>query len=168
LNPFFCTVPWTKALEGKRILVVHPFVDTIKRQYQKRAFLFANNLLPDFELYTIKAVQSIAGNQTDFSTWFDALDYMKSEIDKHDYDICLLGCGAYGFPLAAHIKRMGKKAIHLGGALQLLFGITGKRWENPKYNSLYNYSNLINDYWVRPSASERPAEANKVEGACYW
>lgn len=48
---------------------------------------------------------------------------MKDEIDKQDYDIALIGCGAYGFPLAAHIKRSGKKAIHLGGALQLLFGI---------------------------------------------
>ena len=27
-----------------------------------------------------------------------------------------LGCGAYGFPLAAHVKRMGKKAIHMGGS----------------------------------------------------
>lgn len=48
---------------------------------------------------------------------------MKDEIDKRDYDIALIGCGAYGFPLAAHIKRSGKKAVHLGGALQLLFGI---------------------------------------------
>lgn len=47
-------------------------------------------------------------------------------MDKIDYDICLIGCGAYGFPLAAHAKRKGKKAVHLGGALQLLFGIKGK------------------------------------------
>lgn len=32
-----------------------------------------------------------------------------------DYDICLIGYSAYGFPLAAHAKRKGKKAVHLGG-----------------------------------------------------
>lgn len=33
----------------------------------------------------------------------------------------------YGFPLAAHVKHKGKQAIHLGGTLQLLFGIKGNR-----------------------------------------
>ncbi len=51
-----------------------------------------------------------------FKDWFDAFEYMKAEINKSNYDICILGCGAYGFPLAAHVKRMGKKAIHMGGS----------------------------------------------------
>ena len=67
------------------------------------------------------------GQCSQFNTWFDALDYMKSEIDKYDYDVCLIGCGAYGFPLATHVKHNGKQAIHLGGTLQLLFGIKGNR-----------------------------------------
>ncbi len=168
LNPYISKIPWTKALERKKVLVVHPFAKTIEHQYKKRELLFKDNLLPLFELQTIQAVQSIAGNQTLFKDWFEALDYMKSEIDKYEYDICLIGCGAYGFPLAAHVKRMGKKAIHLGGSLQLLFGIKGKRWENPNYYPLYNYSQLINDYWVYPSEEEKPQNAALVEGGCYW
>jgi hypothetical protein len=93
---------------------------------------------------------------------------MIAEIDACEFDICLIGCGAYGFPLAAHVKRMGKKAVHLGGSLQLLFGIKGKRWENPNYNEVYNYSNLINEHWVYPSLHETPQHASKVEEACYW
>ena len=58
---------------------------------------------------------------------------MKAQIDKEDFDICLIGAGAYGFPLAAYVKRKGKKAVHLGGALQLLFGIKGSRWEDPNH-----------------------------------
>lgn len=54
-------------------------------------------------------------------------------MDAVDYDIVLLGCGAYGFPLAAYAKRRGKQAIHMGGSLQLLFGIKGKRWEDQNY-----------------------------------
>lgn len=168
LDPFWSIKPWTRALEGKKILVVHPFADTIKQQYKKRKFLFKENLLPEFELKTIKAVQSIAGNQPDYKNWFKALDYMKTEINKHDYDICLTGCGAYGFPLAAHVKRMGKKGFNMGGSLQLLFGIRGKRWENKNYNRDYDYSKLMNDFWVKPNEQEIPTNANLVEGACYW
>lgn len=168
LNPYFSPQPWTRALAGKKVLVVHPFASTIAQQYKKRELLFKDNLLPEFDLKTIKAVQSIAGNLTQFEDWFAALDFMKAEIDKHDYDICLIGCGAYGFPLAAHVKRMGKKAFHLGGSLQLLFGIRGKRWENANYNPKYNYAQLINEHWVKPGQEEKPENASIVEGACYW
>lgn len=168
LNPYWCTNPWSKALEGKKVLVIHPFIETIKKQYARRELLFKNpDVLPEFELKTIKAVQSLGGNNQ-FKTWFDALQWMKDEMDKIDYDICLIGCGAYGFPLAAHAKRQGKKAVHLGGSLQLLFAIRGARWENPNYNKTYNYAALMNEYWVKPSENEKPQNAQQVEGACYW
>jgi len=168
LNPYFSNIPWTKALEEKKVLVVHPFANDIMQQYQKRELLFKNNILPNFELITIKAVQSLAEEETEFKDWFEALDYMKAEIDKVDYDICLIGCGAYGFPLAAHVKRNGKKAVHVGGSLQLLFGIKGKRWENSNYNPIYNYAQLMNEYWIYPSDDSKPKNANIVENACYW
>lgn len=168
LNPYFSKLPWTKALEGKKVLVVHPFAKTIEQQYKKRELLFPNNLLPKFDLRTVKAVQSIGGEVSEFNDWFEALESMKSEIDKEDYDICLIGCGAYGFPLAAHVKRMGKKGFHIGGSLQLLFGIRGKRWENENYNDVYNYSRLMNEHWIKPGEQDKPQNASKVEDACYW
>ena len=173
LDPFWSEVPWTKALTGKKVLVIHPFESDIVTQYQKRQLLFIDkNVLPQFELITIKAVQSLGGI-SDFTTWFDALDYMKNQIDKVDFDICLIGAGAYGFPIAAHVKRSGKKAVHVGGSLQLLFGIKGKRWESPSYGSNElgskgNYSRLMNEHWVYPSDENKPINANNVEGACYW
>lgn len=131
LDPFWSKQPWTRILKNKKVLVVHPFVQTIERQYQKRELLFKNpNILPQFKLTTIKAVQSLGGSNK-FNNWFEALDWMKAEMDKVDYDICLIGCGAYGFPLAAQAKRKGKKAVHLGGSLQLLFGIRGKDGKIP-------------------------------------
>ncbi|NRT13278.1 hypothetical protein [Flavobacterium sp. 14A] len=173
LEPFWSETPWTAALKGKKVLVVHPFSETIEAQYKKRHLLFEKEILPLFELSTIKAVQSLGG-ESEFGSWFDALDYMKKEIDKIDYDICLIGAGAYGFSLAAHVKRSGKKAVHLGGALQLLFGIRGKRWENPEYGTVTwkiprgSYSNLMNEHWVRPGEIDKPKNAEQVEGACYW
>ncbi|WP_064974667.1 hypothetical protein [Alistipes provencensis] len=158
--------PWTRVLTGKRILVVHPFAETIREQYERnRANLFANPLtLPVFgKLETIKAVQSIAGNPVDFPSWFEALAHMKALIDEKEFDIALLGCGAYGMPLAAHIKRMGRKAVHLGGVTQFLFGVKGKRYvDNPQTNR------FINEYFVSPRPEDRPERAGTVEGGCYW
>jgi len=176
LEPFWSEKPWTKELKNKKVLVVHPFKKTIEKQYEKRKFLFDNiDILPTFESLTvIRAVQSIGGSTDKFQNWFDALEFMKEEVDKIDYDICLIGAGAYGFPLAAHVKRQGKQAIHLGGALQLLFGIKGNRWEDPNYGvkewgiRKNSYIDLFNDYWVRADESEKPQSANKVEGGCYW
>lgn len=177
LEPFWTKKsPWTKALERKKILVIHPFAQQIYKQYtERRTLLFDNpNILPSFDLQVIQAVQSLGGESNGFKDWFEALQYMKNEIDKKDYDICLIGCGAYAFPLAAHVKRQGKKAIHLGGALQLLFGIKGKRWENPNYgvkewNIPYgSYTSLMNEYWVRSGNQGKPQNASQVEGGCYW
>ena len=50
---------------------------------------------------------------------------MKNQIVKTDFDIAIIGAGAYGFSLAAFIKKIGKKAVHLGGPTQVLFGIKG-------------------------------------------
>ena len=165
LEPFFCNSPWTKALKGKKVLVVHPFAELIESQYTKHKKLFDNNLLPQFELKTIKAVQSLGGENSEFKSWFEAFESMKLEIDNIDFDVCILGCGAYGFPLAAHVKRIGKKSVHLGGCTQLLFGIIGKRWESFKW---WPYMNLFNEYWVRPGNDYKPSNADDVEGACYW
>jgi len=168
LNPFFARVPWTRALEGKKVLVVHPFSQTIQSQYQRKDLIFPDGLLPDFELKTIQAVQSIVGEKTPYHDWFSALDSMSVAMDSIEYDVALIGCGAYGFPLAAHAKRMGKVGFHIGGGLQLLFGIRGQRWENSSYHPIYNYSNLMNDFWVKPSPNEKPQRSSKIEGACYW
>ena len=173
LNPLWGsdTKPWSIALENKKVLVVHPFAETIQAQYAQRKNVHKDpRILPEFSLTTIKAVQSITGLKPDtFNTWFDALHFMQDEIDKHDYDICIIGCGAYGFLLAAHCKRMGKKAIHLGGATQLLFGIKGKRWESPHYGFKgTSYSLFFTPYWVRPSTTETPYQFGNIEEGCYW
>lgn len=155
---------WAHVLEGKKVLVVHPFSETIISQYNNnRERIFpGTNALPKFDLKVIKAVQTIADSVDDrFENWFNALDYMTEEISKQDFDVALLGCGAYGFMLASRIKRMGKIAVHMGGSLQTLFGIKCGRWD-------VQYSDMYNDAWVYPLAEETPKGFEKVEGGCYW
>lgn len=166
LEPYLQKDPWSEALMEKKVLVVHPFNETIENQYFKnREYLFQDKrVLPLFKSFeTIKAVQTIAGNRGSFKDWFEALDFMKTEIDKKDFDVAIIGCGAYGFSLAAHVKRIGKKAIHLGGPTQILFGVKGKRWVDRE-----RFKTLINDYFVYPGIQDKPQNSNKVEGGCYW
>ena len=174
LEPYWASNPWSRALEGKKVLVVHPFAELIKKQYyENRKKLFEDKrVLPRFaSLRVIKAVQSLNGDCDTFPDWFVALEWMKREIDKEDYDVCLIGCGAYGFPLAAHVKRTGHKAVHIGGALQLLFGIRGRRWDNPDFGMKtlgHNYLHLFNEYWIYPNGKLKPKNASSVESGCYW
>lgn len=170
-TPLLTDRPWTLALEGKKVLVVHPFAETIKSQFARIDKVFLNaSIWPDCQLDVMKAVQTAGSNKTQFKDWFEALHWMEDEISKRDFDVCILGCGAYGFPLAAHVKRMGKQAIHTGGITQVLFGITGNRWETEeKYLKEFPYiPNYKNDYWVRPSSFDTPPNAKGIEGACYW
>lgn len=164
LEPYYSNNPWTEALKGKKVLVIHPFKSTIEAQYQKRELLFEDpRILPEFELHVLQAVQTIAGEKDErFEDWEAALSYMHQEAMKIDFDVAIIGCGAYGMPLAAKIKESGKIAIHLGGATQLLFGIRGARWDH------YLVSRFFNEHWTRPAESEKPKSAAKVEGACYW
>jgi hypothetical protein len=165
VEPYYFVEPWSAHLASKRVLVVHPFAETIEKQYRKnRAAIFpGTSILPEFELTTLRAVQSLAGNRTKFANWLEALAWMECEIARKDFDVALIGAGGYGLPLAAHVKRLGKVAIHLGGALQILFGIKGRRWDNmPAIAKFYN------EHWVRPSASEQIPSAEKIEGGCYW
>ena len=157
---------WTKCLEGKKVLVIHPFAKTIEEQYfnHREEIYPGKDTLPVFDLQCIKAVQTIADEKDErFADWFEALDYMTEEVAKKDFDVALIGCGAYGFQLASRIKKMGKVAIHMGGSLQTLFGIRGSRWDNhPKVGKNYNNA------WVYPSEEETPKGFEKVEGGCYW
>jgi hypothetical protein len=164
LDSFLHKDPWSEVLAGKKVLVVHPFEDSIRQQYAKRKFLFADpRVLPDFELKTLKAVQSLVGNKVEFPDWFAALDSMKAKMAVIDFDIALIGAGAYGFPLAAHAKKMGRKGVHLGGATQMLFGIRGKRWDDAT-----EYQHIMNEHWIRPTVGEKPKDAERLEGGAYW
>ena len=167
IEPFWFTNPWSSGLSGKKVLVVHPFVESIRKQYQeKRQFLFVDPaVLPEFELKTVRAVQSIAGSKVDFTTWFDAYRHMCDEIANIDFDVCIIGAGAYGLPLASFAKKMGKQAVHMGGITQVLFGLKGKRWEQ---NYADTTARLFNEHWIRPLESEKPANNHLVENGCYW
>ena len=66
-------------------------------------------------------------------------------------------------PLAKRLKDKGVIAIVMGGAIQILFGIKGRRWDSHSI-----ISSFYNDDWVYPSQDEVPNGALEIEGGCYW
>jgi hypothetical protein len=140
--------PWTKYLKNKKILVFSPFKKDIIEQYEKRKSLFENDdVLPNFDLRVIRALNTRGGNNRGFDSWFEALDHQKKKISSIDFDIALLACGSYGMPLCKFIKEeLKKSSIYMASSLQLLFGLKGKRWEGKK-----GVENMYNDKWKYPS-----------------
>ena len=154
---------WIQALAGKRVLVISPFASDIHKQFAIMDRLFPTGVIPPFTLLTYESVLTL-GEEEDsrYETWFEALDAMKVDLLKFDFDIALIGAGAYGSYLAWYIKSsLRKQAIQTGGATQTLFGILGKRWEQRHHVKKY-----INPNWIRPSRVPKGVE--HVEHGAYW
>ncbi|MCR5251846.1 MAG: hypothetical protein K6E50_14700 [Lachnospiraceae bacterium] len=165
---------WSRALEGKRVLVVTSFPESVKKQYARREQIYpGSDILPEFA--SLQVYQSLVtiGDRKDprFADWFEALAFMEKEILELDFDIALLACGAYGFPLAAGLKKAGKQAVCMGGVLQILFGILGRRWDGSRFGGIEHMPEKLkryyNDSWIYP-LEERPKEADGVEYGPYW
>lgn len=155
--------PFTAALEGRRVLVVHPFTGTIERQYARRNEITGvRDLLPAFALTTLAPPVTFAGAPAGRS-WHDGLAATTAAMAAIDFDVAIVGAGAYGLPLAAFARSLGRVGVHLAGATQLLFGIRGRRWE-----SVPRVAREMDDTWVSPDPSERPPDPGRVEGGAYW
>jgi hypothetical protein len=136
-----------------------------RSQYAKRELIWGKfpGVLPEFNLCTIKVPLSDAITKSPYETWKDCLDDLWKQMDAVDFDVALVGAGAYSLPLCAYAKSLGKIGIHMGGSTQILFGIIGERWV--KHNTI---SLFFNEHWGRPSADESPASRTLVECGCYW
>lgn len=165
IEPLCCKIPWTLALEGKKVLVISPFSEAIKDQYSKINLVYSKKKMwPEMDLKTMKSIWYM-GNEDNsgFGSWFEAYDYLYEDAMKIDFDIVILSCGPFGFNLASRFKKAGKQAIHFGGALQMLFGIMGSRWDESAA-----YKEFVNKYWIRAPKTEKPSQTAKLDGSCYW
>ncbi len=169
LTPFTISDPWVNSLHAKKVLVIHPFSESIQKQFKKKNKLFeSSSWLPDFNLVVYRPSQTLGNNSKNFlgETWHSVLNRMNSEISEIDFDLALVGAGAYGLPISSAIKKSGRSVVHVGGSLQLLFGIKGKRWNSESTElGLTKYST---DDWVNPVETERPDGYHEIEGGAYW
>ena len=155
--------PWTSGLADKRVLIIHPFVDSIAQQLDRRSEITGvKDFLPDFSHELLSPPVTFAGEPSD-KTWVDHLSELVKRVDAKKFDVALIGAGAYGLPIGAAIKASGRQAIHLGGVTQLLFGVAGKRWKEEP-----TLSGMVDSTWISPSLNERPPGHRLVEAGAYW
>ena len=100
-------------------------------------------------------------------SWAAALDRLKRSPEWHPRrnQLALLGCGAYGLPLARFAKGRNVSAIYVGGLLPLLFGVHGRRQRTSR-----EYAPRINAHWAAPRADETPSGTEHLVGepGAYW
>ncbi len=165
LEPYYFEDSWMSALKGKRVLIVHPFSKTFQKQLQNLKMIFpGRSWFEDCHLQFISPPLTLAGNHEN-KPWSAHMDLFLESLHKiQEFDIAMVAAGGYGMLISNHIfTKMGKSVMYIGGALQLFFGVIGKRWFDNK-----DILKRVNDDWIRPAANDKPANFTKVEKGCYW
>lgn len=169
IQPLHQPARWLGDLPKLRWLVIHPFEKTIRAQLPSLARIGVYPTAATYDLECrskdtkiLACPQFAYMNPPRHRDWMHALAEMKAEMERQKdlFDIALIGAGAWSLPLAAHAKKIGRKAIHLGGTLQLLFGIRGARFDQWGFD--------YHQAWVRPLAEETPPNCYLMEGGAYW
>lgn len=161
--------PFLKAFkifaEGKKILIISPFDKTIHLQKKNLNNFIKNYQFPNFILLTYNTPitynyvdnnnNTILLQQLNDNDWFQTVDRMCNDISNLNFDIALLSCGSYSMPLGNFIKKLGKKAIYVGGVLQLFFGILGDRYNHDWLKFIIN-----KEYYIQ--ATELSMEQREI------
>ena len=159
---------WTTSLLGLRVLVISSLADSIKLQYSKHInfSIHKYDFLPKFELLTLQAPNT-QGLNFWRGSWSKNLLLFKNKIDdflkNNKIDIALIAAGSYGLPIGNYLKTSGVKSIYMGGSIQLMFGIMGKRWSDDVL--VLNYKN---DRWLNKPIEKPPVGHGLIEKKAYW
>jgi hypothetical protein len=150
-------------MNNKKVLVISSFDGLVKKQFDSGNLnkIYANfpNII---NLHTVKFPYCFHNNGP-HENYFETLDAIFEEITQIDFDIAILGCGAYGHMLCHKIDtELNKDAIYVGGSIQTLFGIISSR---EKEHGKIKY----NEYWISDIPIEyRPMNYKLIENGCYW
>jgi hypothetical protein len=151
---FVAGEPWTRALAGKRILVVSPCVEEARRAYP--VDLFPGCSFAFLKPPMTQGAEANRGFEVEFAD-------LCARVSKEEFDVALCSCGGYGNPLCAFIYSLGKSAIYVGGVLQMYFGIYGDRWLREQKDATNLY---LTSEWQRRGSP--PEGFRQIENGCYW
>lgn len=132
--------------EGKKILIISPFSKSLLYQKNNLSKIHKNYQFPSFELLVYNSPITYNNFEDNIDTlnitsknWNEACIKMSEDLNKIDFDIAFLSCGSYSMYLGSFIKnKLRKKAIYLGGILNVYFGIYGGRYDIPFFNNFLN------------------------------
>jgi hypothetical protein len=145
--------------KNKKVLIISPFSKSVEYQYKRKDKIFKDYVYPEFELITYTTPITYNNSNDDLelynvkNNWMEQSQFMANEISLLDFDIALLSCGSYAYYLGDFIAhKMNKKAIYLGGILNMYFNIYGQRYDRKdKY-----FENIVNiDYQIKALESNK-------------
>lgn len=174
LEPYYSPIgdQWTSEIAGQRVAVVSCFTQSMKYQVTKGwsaiwcgKLNMPNNV--DWAWIQTGHAPKVAQGKNEWppqvGSWEDAVSHVVQEVIASGARIAIIGCGGLGMIIGSQLKDRGVICIVMGGAIQVLFGIKGRRWETHSI-----ISKFWNDEWVWPLDSEKPGLASSIEGGCYW
>lgn len=169
-RPERCYLP---LLADQRLLIVTPCARLLAARCDKETFeaTWAKTGKRWFAPAAVAAVEFPYGYVTETETharFGDVLrlyEHVCAEIARHEFDVALIAAGALGIPLAAFVKSQGRIGLSLGGHLQVIFGVRGRRWlDDPFYRN-----HVMNAAWIDMPEAYRPrAAATLTDGGAYW
>ena len=175
LEPYYVepSKRWTNLLANKKVAIVNAFTETAIKQIENRELIWpveTDTFLPSTTTwipirtgYSPILAQGRAEWSDNIKSWDGAVSNTVKKVIASGAEIVLIGCGGLGMLIGSELRRQGIIAIVMGGAIQVLFGIKGKRWATHDV-----IQHFWNDSWVYPADFETPGAATQVEGACYW
>jgi hypothetical protein len=180
LEPYYhpAAAQWTHLLSGKRVAVVSSFADSIRDQIWKGRLeacwkggaadgLWSTAEPIEWTFHRTGYAPTTALGNADWPAgikdWEEAVNTVVQRVLASGAQVALIGCGGLGMILGARLRERGVSCVVLGGAIQILFGVKGKRWATHDV-----ISKFWNGSWVWPTAAEIPNGSHFIEGGCYW
>lgn len=148
--------------QGKKVTVVSSFAHSVKAQVSKFSQLH-KYIHEDVEFDLVQAPQTNAGFRYDGISWQARLQVMIEQCEVAGNQHILIGAGGYGPVLASELSKRGYTSVVIGGGIQLLFGIYGRRWYERE-----DFQPLFNEHWIWPLDLDIPKGHDLVENSCYW
>jgi len=167
-NPDDCYLP---NLRNAKILIVSSLADVLAERAQSEVFeaVWSRIGVPWPEPKSVGAlcfpfIYDTAVQSSRESVW-EIFDEVCEAMSAVEFDVALIAAGALGSPIALAVKDLGAIGISMGGHLQALFGMYGKRWlEDAEWSARY-----INDAWITPPADRKPQTTRGLpDDGDYW
>ena len=150
-------------MNNKKVLAISSFDGLIEKQFESgNVYKIYKNYPNIIKLETIKFPYCFHNNGP-HENYFETLEYIFEKIATIDFDIAILGCGAYGHMLCHKIhNELKKDAIYVGGSIQTMFGIISSR--EKEHNKI-----KYDDNWISEIPDEyKPNNYKLIENGCYW
>jgi hypothetical protein len=154
-----CYLP---AFAGKSVLIVCPFAGILAERATRSTFegvwsKIGKRWFEPAEVAPLEIPYGFAASaHARYPTVLEMHEEVADEMARRSFDVALIGAGGLGVPLAVHAKDLGRVGLDLGGHLQILFGVLGRKWRGlDEWREAY-----FNDDWIDMPDRYRPVETD--------